>query len=99
MRLPSGTRGKQLDVRIQGSHLLVGLKGSPPIVDGDLHKPIKPSEEESYWTLEDNKEVTIFLQKVRDGLLLCEHGLRLLICRTSDATRSWWPGGTPELRK
>ena len=72
MRLPSGTRGKQLDVRIQGSHLLVGLKGSPPIVDGDLHKPIKPSEEESYWTLEDNKEVTIFLQKVRDGLLLCE---------------------------
>ncbi len=69
MRLPSGTRGKQLDVRIQGSHLLVGLKGSPPIVDGDLHKPIKPSEEESYWTLEDNKEVTIFLQKVRDGLL------------------------------
>jgi hypothetical protein len=41
------------------------VKGSPPIVDGDLHKAIKPAEEESYWTLEDSKEVTIFLQKVR----------------------------------
>ena len=61
----SGTRARQLDVRITGTHLVVGLKGSPPIVDGDLHKPIKSADEHSYWTLEDNKEVTIFLQKVR----------------------------------
>ena len=27
---------------------------------------IKPSEDLSYWTLEDNKEVTVLLQKVND---------------------------------
>ena len=59
-----GTRARQLDVRITGTRLVVGLKGSPPIVDGDFHKPIKSAEEHSYWTLEDNKEVTLFLQKV-----------------------------------
>ena len=64
----SGTRARQLDVRITGKHLVVGLKGSPPIVDGDLHKPIKSAEEHSYWTLEDSKEVTIFLQKVSIAL-------------------------------
>jgi hypothetical protein len=60
----AGTRAKQLSVTIAKDRLQVGLKGAEPIVHGPLHKAIKPSEEESYWTLEDNKEVTIFLQKV-----------------------------------
>eukprot|EP01048_Picozoa_sp_COSAG05_P011181 COSAG05_NODE_1037_length_6076_cov_6.031621_5_plen_70_part_00 len=49
---------------ISKGKLAVGLKGEAPLVDGPLHKEVKASEEESYWTLEDNKEVTIFLQKV-----------------------------------
>ena len=60
----AGTRAKQLVVTISKSKLLVGIKGAPPLVDGLLHKEVKASEEESYWTLEDNKEVTISLQKV-----------------------------------
>lgn len=43
-------------------HLKCGVKGQPPIIDGELHSDIKL--EESTWVLEDGKTVFITLEKV-----------------------------------
>ena len=37
--------------------------GAEPLLEGKLHKNIQFSEDESFWTLEDNKDVVVFLQK------------------------------------
>jgi hypothetical protein len=60
--LPKGTRGKDLNINIQRRKLLVGLKGQEPLINGELHKEIKV--EESTWTIEDQKELLIHLEKV-----------------------------------
>ena len=44
--------------------LKAGLKGHPPIIDGDLQHDIKV--EESTWTIEDRKIVQIAIQKVSE---------------------------------
>mmetsp|Transcript_2287 Transcript_2287/g.3073 ORF Transcript_2287/g.3073 Transcript_2287/m.3073 type:complete len:332 (+) Transcript_2287:149-1144(+) len=59
--VPEGTKSRQILVDIKKKKLTVGLKGQPPIVEGELHKAIKLDD--SFWTLEDNKEVAINLQK------------------------------------
>ncbi len=43
-------------------HIKVGLKGHPPIIDGDFPKDCKV--EESTWTLEDRKTIVVQLEKV-----------------------------------
>jgi murein L,D-transpeptidase YafK len=43
------------------SSSLVGLKGQEPIVDAPLHKRV--IVDDSFWTLEDNRDVAINLQK------------------------------------
>ena len=43
-------------------HLKAGLKGHPPVIDGELQHDIKI--EESTWTIEDKKFVQIAMQKV-----------------------------------
>jgi len=60
--VPKGTRGKQLEVKIAKKHLSVGLKGQEKILDGELCKEIKMDE--STWTLEDQCEILIHLEKV-----------------------------------
>lgn len=50
--LPDNVTSKQLDVQMKSKHLKVGLKGQPPIIDGELHKKIKG--EDSLWTLESD---------------------------------------------
>ena len=59
--VPLGTKIKTLDVEIKNKRLKVGIKGQPPIVDGELHKKI--IVDDSFWTLEDGKEVCLQLQK------------------------------------
>ncbi|THH34040.1 hypothetical protein EUX98_g146 [Antrodiella citrinella] len=60
--VPAGTRGRDLAVVLQKRKLSVGLKGKEPILTGELFADIKM--EDSTWTLEDNKEVQIHLEKV-----------------------------------
>ncbi|CAG8506255.1 2094_t:CDS:2 [Acaulospora morrowiae] len=60
--VPKGTRSRDLIVTIKKKNMVVGLKGQPPIIEGELCKEIKV--EECTWTLEDQKEVFIHLEKV-----------------------------------
>jgi len=59
--VPPGTKSKDLTVEIKASHLKVGLKGKPPIIDEALTKPVK--HKDSIWTLQDGKMVMITLTK------------------------------------
>jgi hypothetical protein len=59
--VPFGTKIRMLDVEIKNKKLRVGIKGEPPIIDGELHKRV--IVDDSFWTLEDGKEVCINLQK------------------------------------
>lgn len=54
--------GCHLTVDIKKTKLKVGLKGQEPILDGTLCKEIKL--EESTWTLDDNKEINLHLEKI-----------------------------------
>ncbi|KAI5001813.1 hypothetical protein ZWY2020_026463 [Hordeum vulgare] len=39
--VPEGTKGRSVVCEIKKDHLKVGLKGQPPIIDGELHEPVK----------------------------------------------------------
>ncbi|GAA5912477.1 hypothetical protein JCM8208_006612 [Rhodotorula glutinis] len=60
--VPPGTRGKQLDVALRKDSIRVGLKGEPPVIEGSFPKEIKVDD--STWTLDDSREVTVSLEKV-----------------------------------
>ncbi|KHJ46945.1 CS domain protein [Trichuris suis] len=47
---------------IDAKHLKVGVRGQPPIIDGELYNKIKI--EESMWTLEDGKVAAVHLEKL-----------------------------------
>ncbi|KAG0145628.1 hypothetical protein CROQUDRAFT_45568 [Cronartium quercuum f. sp. fusiforme G11] len=60
--VPQGSKAKELTVEIKKNRLKVGLKGKEPIMEGQLCKDIK--EEDSTWTLDEQKEINIHLEKV-----------------------------------
>ncbi|CEP19265.1 hypothetical protein [Parasitella parasitica] len=60
--VPKGTRARDLDIDIKKAYLKVALKGQPAIVEGELCQAIKVDE--STWSLDDQKEVSIHLEKV-----------------------------------
>jgi hypothetical protein len=55
------TKSKMLDVEITNTTLRVGIKGKPPLVNGDLFARVK--HDDSMWTLEDGKTVVLHLVK------------------------------------
>ncbi|KAM0751749.1 nuclear movement protein nudC [Meredithblackwellia eburnea MCA 4105] len=59
--VPHGTRARDLTVTIKKNSLKVALKGQDSIIEGELPKEIKV--EDSTWTLDDSKEVSIHLEK------------------------------------
>lgn len=62
--IPHGITGKQINIKIEKDHLLAGIKGQEPIIDGQLSEIVKPSECE--WTIcdgKDGRELQIILIK------------------------------------
>ncbi|OAD61318.1 Nuclear migration protein nudC [Eufriesea mexicana] len=53
---------KDVSVTIMKKHLTCGIKGQPPIIDGDFPHEVKV--EESTWVIEDGKVLLINLEKV-----------------------------------
>lgn len=61
--IPPGTTSKQVSVEISTTRIFVGLKmkGVPPVLQGDLFKPIKASE--SSWSIEDRQRIVVTIVK------------------------------------
>ncbi|KAI8636167.1 HSP20-like chaperone [Parasitella parasitica] len=60
--VPKGTRARDLDIVLKKDRLKVALKNQPSIVEGTLCQAIKVDD--SVWTLDDQKEVSLRLEKV-----------------------------------
>ncbi|XP_059317265.1 protein BOBBER 2-like [Lycium ferocissimum] len=59
--VPPGTKSRFIVVEIKNNSLKVGLKNQPLIIDGEYFKAVKVDE--CYWSLEDQKEISILLTK------------------------------------
>ncbi|WOL11551.1 protein BOBBER 1-like [Canna indica] len=59
--VPQGTKSRFVTCEIKKTHLKVGLKGQPPVLDGDLYQPVKA--EDCFWSIEDGKSISILLTK------------------------------------
>ncbi|XP_046421916.1 nuclear migration protein nudC [Neodiprion pinetum] len=62
LKVNFSARPKDLAVSITKKHLTCGVKGEPPIIDGDFPHEVKL--EESTWVIEDGKVLLINLEKV-----------------------------------
>ncbi|KAL9187608.1 hypothetical protein ACHAXT_005986 [Thalassiosira profunda] len=60
--LPDNTRGRDLTVTMNKTHLKIGLKGKPLLVDDDLTHAI--IVDDSFWTVEDGNRLVLTLQKL-----------------------------------
>ncbi|RLN11326.1 protein BOBBER 1-like [Panicum miliaceum] len=59
--VPEGTKSRFVVCDIKKNHLKVGLKGQPPIIDGELYKPAKVDD--CFWSIEDGRSLNILLTK------------------------------------
>ncbi|XP_057479995.1 LOW QUALITY PROTEIN: protein BOBBER 1-like [Actinidia eriantha] len=59
--VPPGTKSRFITCEIKKNHLKVGLKGQPPIIDGELFQSVKVDD--SFWSLEDQKSISVLLTK------------------------------------
>ncbi|KAL8519488.1 hypothetical protein ACS0TY_010427 [Phlomoides rotata] len=59
--VPSGTKSRSIACEIKKNHLKVGLKGQPPVIDGELFQSVRVDD--CFWSLEDQKSVSILLTK------------------------------------
>ena len=58
--IPEGITAKMLTVDITKTHLKVGVKGQPLMIEGPFHKPVKKSD--SIWCIETDNAGKRFLQ-------------------------------------
>ncbi|KAG0471744.1 hypothetical protein HPP92_016290 [Vanilla planifolia] len=61
IKVPQGTKARFVTCEIKKNHLKVGLKGQPPIIDGDLYQSVKVDD--CFWSIEDQEVVSILLTK------------------------------------
>ncbi|GMI71611.1 BOBBER1 [Hibiscus trionum] len=59
--VPSGTKSRFVVCEIKKNYFKVGLKGQPPIIDGELFQAVKPDD--CYWSIEDGCALSILLTK------------------------------------
>ncbi|KAL2610545.1 hypothetical protein R1flu_029118 [Riccia fluitans] len=59
--LPPGTKSRAVACEIKKKHLKVGLKGQPPVLEGELFNPI--TVDDSLWSIEDGKTLAVLLTK------------------------------------
>ena len=64
-----GTRGKDLAITLGKAKLSIGLKGAPVLFSGNLEHEIKIDD--STWTVDDQKEVVIHLEKIKQEWWSC----------------------------
>lgn len=62
LKINFSARQRDVSVTITKKHLTCGVKGQPPIIDGDFPHEVKL--EESTWVIEDGKVLLINLEKV-----------------------------------
>lgn len=62
LKVNFSAKSKDVSVTITKKHLTCGVKGQPPIIDGDFPHEVKL--EESTWVIEDGKVLLINLEKV-----------------------------------
>ena len=60
--MPEGTKGRVCDVSIHRDTLRAGLKGQPPILEGQLTHLVRPDD--CLWNVLDGRVLEITLQKV-----------------------------------
>eukprot|EP00904_Undaria_pinnatifida_P000969 jgi/Undpi1/10873/HiC_scaffold_3.g01399.m1 len=59
--ITEGLKSRDVVCDITKSRLRVGVRGQPLLVDGEMYNRVKVDD--SFWTLEDGKEINIALQK------------------------------------
>lgn len=59
--VPQGTKARFVLYELKRNHLKVGLKGQPPIIDGELHQSVKVDD--CFWSIEDGKFISVLLTK------------------------------------
>ncbi|KAG6391557.1 hypothetical protein SASPL_149313 [Salvia splendens] len=65
VHVPPGTKPSLIVCEIKKNHLKVGVKGQPPVIDGELFNSVKVDD--CFWSLEDRKFLSIVLTK-QDGI-------------------------------
>lgn len=59
--VPHGTKSRFVVCEIKKDHLTIGLKGQPPIVEGELFGSVKVVD--CFWSIEDQKYISVLLTK------------------------------------
>lgn len=60
--VPPGTKSRLISCEIKKKHLKAGLKGQPPVIEGELYGTV--IADDCFWSLEDGKTVSILLTKL-----------------------------------